>query len=64
MVNIDRSVQQIAINIVNAHGTMVGTADTAEKGTIAGSDGIVDVEILLRSVANVLNKFGVVFLPV
>jgi len=59
---VDRSVEQAGIDVVNAHRAMVRTADTAQKWAIASSDGIVDVEVLFRSLANNLNEFVLIFL--
>ncbi len=41
---------------MDAHRTMVGAADTAKERSIARRNGVVDIEVLLRSLANNLNE--------
>ena len=41
---------------------MVGAADAAKKRAIPGRDGVVDIEVLLRGIANNLNQLGLISL--
>jgi hypothetical protein len=43
---------------VHAHGTVVLTGNAAEERRVAGGRGGIDVEVLLRGVANDLNEIG------
>src|SRR5215472_8739765 len=56
MVDVDHSVQQVAIDVVDAHGTVVRTADATEEGLVSLSGGVVDVDVLLRRLANHLDE--------
>jgi hypothetical protein len=47
---------QIAVNVVNAHGSVIWTADAAERRAVAGWAGIVDINELPCRVANILNE--------
>src|SRR5215813_7409523 len=58
MLGVDFSVaRQLPIDVVNTHGSVVGTADATKCGCIVGT-GIVDIEVLLGCGANNLNKLG------
>jgi len=62
VVDIDRAVQQVPIDVVGAHGTVVRTADATEERFISVLDSIVDIEVLLRSLANHLNELTLISL--
>src|SRR6184192_2579634 len=47
-----------AVDVVDAHGAVVRTADAAKEGSVAGADGSVHVLVLPRGVADSLNEFG------
>src|SRR5882724_3389978 len=56
---IDQAVgNEWAIDVVDAHGTVVRTADAAKKRSVAGPDGGVHVLVLPRGVADNLDEFG------
>jgi hypothetical protein len=57
--DIDQAVDhQSAVDIMNAHGSVVGTADASKRRPVAGRAGVVDVEELPGRLANISNELG------
>ena len=48
--------EQGAVDVVDAHGAVVGAGDATEKWSVAGGGGVVDVDVLARSLANQLHQ--------
>src|SRR5215469_942908 len=49
---------ECAVDVVNAHGSMVRPAYAAERGFVAGRSGVVDVEEWASCIAHVLYQLG------
>jgi len=50
--------EERGVHIVDPHRTVVGTGNAAEKWSVAGGGGIVNVDELTRAVSNCLNQRG------
>ena len=59
MRDVDQAVSyESAVDVVNAHRTVVGTADAAKGRSITGGAGVVHVNKLLGSFPNELHQLG------
>src|SRR5271154_1983748 len=54
---VNGSVQQTALDVVDAHGSMVGAAYTAESRTVSSGSGCIDAHVLRGGIANNLDEF-------
>jgi hypothetical protein len=52
------AVEQSAIDVMYAHGTVVRTGNAAEEGGVTGGGGSIDVYVLPCGGANELDKIG------
>jgi len=50
--------EQFGVDVVHAHGSVVGTGDAPEKWPVAGCGGSVNVNVPLGASANEFNELG------
>jgi len=50
--------EQCGVDVVHAHGPVVGTGDAPEKWPVAGCSSSVNVNVLLGASANEVNEIG------
>ena len=50
--------EQGTVDVMYAHGSVVGPGNAAQKWSVAGGGGVVDVDVLARALANQLHQLG------